>query len=111
MTDDDTTTRDDRLNALEAQVQQLTDQGRNLQAAFQDHAVSNNQQLSRIQAQFQSQQSSLEHAVHEQGVQLQGLSGQLQNQLTRQENRLDDMFAAQMSKIEDLLGSKKQRFE
>ena len=25
MTDDDTTTRDDRLNALEAQVQQLTD--------------------------------------------------------------------------------------
>ena len=111
MVEDDHSTKDERISALELKVQQLAEQGQSLQHAFQEQAVSQQQQLNVMQTQFQSQQTILEHAVHEQGIQLQGLSGQLQTQLTRQESRLDDMFAAQMSKIEDLLGSKKQRYE
>ncbi len=109
MIDDDD--KDARLNALEARVQQLTDQGQTLQNAFQDHTCAQTQQLNSLQSQFQAQHTSLEHAVHEQGIQLQGLSGQLQTQLQRQEHRLDDMFAVQMSKLETLLGSKKPRHE
>ena len=79
MLEDGETVHDARLNALELKVQQLADQGHSLQQAVHDQVSHQQQQMNAMQSQFQSQQSALEHAVHEQGIQLQGVVRSIAN--------------------------------
>lgn len=101
----------DRLTALESQVQLLTDQQASIHQSVQEQGLAQQAQLSQLQHQFQAQHVKLEHAVADQQRQVQGLTSQFQQQLDKQKTQIDQMFSQQMSRMEDLLGAKKQRYE
>ena len=100
-----------RLSALESQVQLLTEQQASIHLSVQEHGLAQQAQISQLQHQFQAQHATLEHAVADQQRQVQGLTTQFQQQLDKQKQQIDSMFSQQMSRMEDLLGAKKQRFE
>ena len=100
----------DRVAVLEAQVAAINEKQAEMHQNFLDHANTQAAQVSQLQNQFQAQHSQLETAVAEQGRQLQGLGGQFQLQMEKQQNQIDGMFQSQMQRLEDLL-SKRSRHE
>ena len=111
MDTESTPAENDRMNALEHQVQWLAEQQSKLQTSFQEQGVVQQAQVSQLQVQFQAQHAQLEAAVQHQSQQLLGLSSSFQAQLDKQGSKLDDMFSMQMARMEELLGAKKPRKE
>lgn len=106
----DTDANASRVDVLEAQVQQLHDQQQQLHLAVQESNRTHQAQFGQLQSQFQAQHGRLEAVANDQSNQIAGLSTSFAQQLDRQQGQLDQMFASQMQKIEDLL-SKKARYE
>lgn len=99
-----------RVAALEAKVALIQEKQSEMHQVITDQANTQTGQVMQLQSQFQAQHVQLEAAVAEQGRQLQGLGGQFQAQMEKQQTQLDGMFQSQMQRLEDLL-AKRSRHE
>lgn len=87
----------ERIDQLEAKLEQLTERQDELQTTVQQNAVENALQVQTLQGSIQAQQQHMEQALNRNAITFQE---QFQQEAKRQEGVLANMFSTQMAQFQ-----------